>query len=48
MCSYMDTVLGAVIHILRMMHAVMDRALVAVVLFVIHHFSPPFSGMVSV
>lgn len=48
MCSYMDTVQGAVIHIFRMMHAVMDRALDAVVLFLIHHFSPPFSEMVSV
>ena len=43
MCSHMDPLQRAVIHISRMVHAVVDRTLNAVILFLIHHFrSPPF------
>ena len=42
MCSHMDPLQRAVIHISRMVHAVVDRTLNAVILFLIHHFrSPP-------
>ena len=44
MCSHMDPLQRAVIHISRMVHAVVDRTLNAVILFLIHHFrSPPFA-----
>ena len=44
MCSHMDPFQRAVIHISRMVHAVVDRTLNAVILFLIHHFrSPPFA-----
>ena len=44
MCSHMDPLQRAVIHISRMVHAVVDWTLNAVILFLIHHFrSPPFA-----
>ena len=44
MCSHMDPLQRAVIHISRMVHAVVDRTLDAVILFLIRHFrSPPFA-----
>ena len=44
MCSHMDPLQRAVIHISRMVHAVVDRTLNAVILFLIRHFrSPPFA-----